>query len=341
MYLLLPPPDWTAVLGGSDEEARWIADRDRKFGMITEQALAFEDLAQELERRGLLFLATPAVLAELPLAVDWYVSLAGYALNTLNYVRQAPLSHGLNIRARTVRDSLAQRRPVSLEQREALAEWINADLQKLYPAQSRSASLARAVVFGILGGRSLGRSQNVAGDDGVLLLKRLFVSGMEGRGHDIELSAHEQWKPYDEASNLQETTKIRLAGQIVCDFGGGGNRPDVVIRDKGLVIANGEVKARKDISNVWESWMPSIENHLRTWTAETPDAVRLFFGTLVTPDMVDGTTHGGAYRAGLKQWHQNGLLQNSYNLTKAIADDTAAVRTFKQLLDAIEARAAA
>lgn len=340
MDLAVPAPDWVAILGGSEEEARWIADRDRKFGMLADQADEFLSLAAELERRGALFRATPDILGDYPLAADWYVSLAGYALNTLSNIRQGPESHGLKVRVSTVRRKLAEGKATSFEQRRAFADWINADLGTLYPAVKRSPAIAKAVVFGILGGRSLGRNQNQGGDHGVLLLKRLFVSGMKRRQHFVELQTDDGWITYEEESALAEVDAIRFEGRLILDFTGGGGRPDIRMLDRGLLISQGEVKARKDKSNVWESWMPSIENHLRTWAADAPDAPRLFFGTLVTSDMIDGTNHRGTYRAGLKRWHENGLLQNAYNITKIMAGDGRAARSFEELLVAIERRLA-
>ena len=44
----------------------------------------------------------------------------------------------------------------------------------------------------------------------------------------------------------------------ILDFRGGGNRPDIKIdRDHETQLV-GEVKGRKDSSNVWESWMPQL-----------------------------------------------------------------------------------
>jgi len=338
VYLTLPNPDWSALLGGSDEEARWIADRDRKFGMIADVTDDFREVADALEERDALFSATPEILAEMPLAADWYVSLAGYALKTLSNIREGPAVHGLRVKARTVLASLAKGVPQAEDRRSAFADWINDELAQLYPPERRTRAHAEAMVYGLLGGRCLGQGQNKGGDDGVLLLKRLFVSRMRQRGHGVEVKVAEEWLPYEEEQSLDKVSDTRFAGQIGCDFTGGGSKPDIVIRDRGVVIAQGEVKARKDLANVWESWMPQIENHLRSWTTDTPEAARIIFGTLVTSEMIEGATHRGVYRAGFKQWKKSGVLTSAYNTTKASSGDPAALRAFDTLLDALEAR---
>lgn len=336
-YLKLAPPDWKALIGGSEEEAKWIADRDRKFSLISEKVDRFLVLANKLEERGLLFAPTPEILRQIPHAVDWYLSLAGFALNTLQYIREAPKNFGLSIRILTVRRNLIEENPVSDSDLSAFAEWLRSEIDDLFTDEKRHPWFARAVVMGVLGARAVGQGQNIGGEDGVVLLKRLLVSGMQARGNSVEIDLNDGFVDYRPEHKLPECSRIRFAGKLVCDFGAGGNRPDIEISRGGLVLAKGEIKARKDVSNIWESWMPQIVDHMRTWAQKTPDADRLFFGTLITHEMVEGVSPGGVVRSGLKNLCDNGLLTGAYNISKIAAGDRGAVRAFDDLLDRLTA----
>src|SRR4028119_60658 len=104
-YLELAPPDWASLPGGSRESA-WIADRNRKFGLSAEFAGQILETSRYLEERGLLFLCTPQVLRELPFAADWYVSLAGFSMKTLQNVSAGPRQYGLLRQAKTLVETL-------------------------------------------------------------------------------------------------------------------------------------------------------------------------------------------------------------------------------------------
>ena len=337
-YLNLAPPDWGALLGGSEVEAKWIADRDRKFDLIAEQVEKSTNLSSVLQANDALFRCTPELLQTHPEAADWYLSLAGIALNTLQYLREGPDNYGMTTRPRTIRDNLERGRPVSPANLVAFSNWINAEIDTLYPTEKRELTFARGVVMAILGARAHGQGQNMGGNDGVVLLKRQFVQEMLGRGHTAEVRIGDLFEPYRPELKLSETDQLRFAGRFICDFGSGGNRPDIRITDRGVVIAAGEIKARKDTSNIWESWMPQITDHMRTWTGDSPDAARLFFGTLVTEEMIEGTTASGVRRSGLKSLHANGLLTAAYNVSKIASDDPKARASFDNLLSALEAR---
>ena len=139
---------------------------------------------------------------------------------------------------------------------------------------------------------------------------------MVARGRRVEVGDADSPVSYFGPDDLSGSTKFLIERHLVFDFGGGGSRLDVEIRDHGVVIAKGEVKARKDTSNQWESWMPQVEDQLKLWKVESPDAARLHFGTLITKEMIEGVSQGGVPRTGLKNLVSSGLLTSAYNLTR-------------------------
>lgn len=130
--------------------------------------------------------------------------------------------------------------------------------------------------------------------------------------------------------------RIRFGGRITCEFISGGDRPDIIIFLDRVTIAVGEIKGRKDLSNVWESWMPGVYNHTRTWTGQNPDAARLFFGTLINEAMLEGSSSHGTQHVGLKTLWRQGLLTAAYNVSKVAENDHLAVQQFQGLVDALD-----
>jgi len=338
-YMSLPEPDWSALVGGSEAEAKWVADRDRKFGLILENAAKFLPLSEELAKRGLLFEATAEVLQQEPLAVDWYLSACGYALNTLQYIRERPSNLGLAPRILTVRRRLLRGDPVPDHELQAMSRWLNLELGELYRGEARTIDTARAVAFGLLGARSLGQGQNLGGNEGVELLKKLLVKEMAVRGIRTSLEVDGAFLPLSKEHRISESPRLRFGSRILCDFSGGGGHADIKVTDRKVIVALGEIKSRKDLSNIWESWMPQIVDHMRTWAGDSPDSVRLFFGTLITEEMVNGLSVGGGKRAGLQTLFRNGLLTCAYNISKIAASDTAASKDFLVFVGELAARA--
>jgi hypothetical protein len=281
-------PEWPALIGGSDE-ASWLADRDRKLGLILGLADDVLETAQALQQRGMLFVPSADVLAEMPFAADWYVSLAGFALKTLGNIRDAPAAYGLTRRAVTVRDNLAAGHPVAEEEAQAFAAWLRDEIAASWLPEQRSTDRAVAVVSAVLGGRAIGQGQNVAGSDAVAMLKSIISVYAERHGVPLDVLANGQWIPFGHAAGVTVVPSIRLSGTLAIAFPVGGNVPDVEFQDLAgnRILAVGEVKGRKDRSNMWESWMPQVGDHMRTWTQRYPSALRLFFGTLITEEMVE------------------------------------------------------
>jgi hypothetical protein len=120
---------------------------------------------------------------------------------------------------------------------------------------------------------------------------------------------------------------------LVAEFIPGGNRPDIKFILNGIPMAQGEIKGRTDLSNIWESWVPQIQGHLQTWAQETALAPRLFFGTIVTATMISGKTVGGTQHVGLQALAKGGLLQAAYNLANIVAGEPTSVASFDKLVD--------
>lgn len=335
-YLDLPEPDWASLVGGADDESRWTLDRDRKVGLVSEMAEVYLQLSADLDQQGLLLSCTPQVLKATPKAVDWYLAAAGYALNTLQYIRQRPENFGLSRRVRTVRDNILKGSPVSAEDLDAFCRWLSTELEELYPEERRTLQNARAVAFAILGGRALGQGQNLTGDEGVLLLKRLMATAFEHREVPVFVDTGDGFIPWRNPDQLARAQRLRFGQRLVADFSGGGRHADVHVSDAGVTIAVGEVKARKDLSNIWESWMPQVADHMRTWVGDNADAARLFFGTIITEEMVQGVSSGQVLRNGLRTMYRNGTLSGAYNLSKVAASDPVASRDFHTFIEELQ-----
>ena len=336
-YLTLPEPDWDALEGGADE-SKWVLDRDRKVGLVVDLIDPLLVLSRALDEQGAAFSSTPEILRADPNAIDWYLALAGFALNTLQYIRERPANFGITRRVLTVRKNLLEGKEVADADLTALTLWINTELAELYPEERQTLENARAVVWAILGGRALGQGQNLGGDDGVLLLKRLLATRFEQRDVPVFVDMGDGFISWRHPEQLTRASRLRFEQRLVADFSGGGRHADIRVTDGGVTIAQGEIKARKDISNIWESWMPQVVDHMRTWAGDNPDAVRLFFGTLITTEMVAGLSSGDVRRAGLKTLYRNGMLSSAYNLSKIASSDRAAEQDFDVLVDQLYQR---
>lgn len=185
-----------------------------------------------------------------------------------------------------------------------------------------------------MGARINAQVQNRIGDAAVLVLKQLLVGAFSKRNHLVELeSPPGLWTAYGHGGNLAEARSLRFGGKLVVEFIPGGNRPDVKILANGIPLAQGEIKGRTDLSNIWESWVPQIQGHLQTWAQETPLAPRLFFGTIITTTMISGKTIGGTQHVGLLTMAKSGLLQGAYNLANIVEGKPSAVTPFEGLVD--------
>ena len=315
--------------GRRASEAAWVADRDRKAGLAAEKVGQIQEAREHLAARNALFSASPKVLREVPFAADWYISLAGYSLKTLKQLFLIPRAAGLTRRADGIVAALREGRVVANEELDAFARWVNSEIGQVFPVLP-SPDEAELRVALILGGRIIGIGQNVGGDDAVVLVKRLFVERLHELG--CEVSSGSAYQDYEASVDLLKQTHLRFGGRLVCEFVSGGNRPDLKVLLEGHPVLVAEVKGRKDLSNVWESWMPQVADHMRTWRREFPDSARLFLGTLITRDMIEGRSARGTARMGLRQLHQDGYLTGAFNVSAVVEKRALSVQDFTELM---------
>jgi hypothetical protein len=166
------------------------------------------------------------------------------------------------------------------------------------------------------------------------MLKSIISVYTERNASPLEVLAEGQWMPFGHAAGVTLAPSVRVSGTLAVDFPNRGNVPDVEFRDlaRNRTLAVGEVKGRKDRSNMWEGWMPQVGDHMRTWTQKHPGALRLFFGTLITEEMVAGRSAAGTRHVGLRGLHDDGNLNAVFNLSKLALGEPAAVATFDQLM---------
>lgn len=324
------------VLLGGDEESAWILDHERKVSLIAKNYKAFLALSLELESAGALYVCEPGILLSKANAADWYVSLAGYSIKTLRNISKRYGQFGLTRKVEGLVKAVREGKKVPLPQLEAFSAWINYEIQSLFPSEAeRTRQLALSVVLMILGGRIIGQGQNIGGNDAVDLLKTLVIRWFEhgSRSVEVELDFEsDQWVVYNSAISIADVKRVRVEGVLFFEFVSGGDRPDVRIFNRSIEVAVGEIKGRKDLSNAWESWLPGVYNHLRTWATENVDRSRLFFGTLISEEMYTGVTSRGTTHNGLLAMHNQGLLVAAYNLSSIASGTPAAVASFNDLM---------
>lgn len=328
------------VLLGGDEESAWILDRERKVDLIVKNYKAFLALSLELEASGALYVCSPAVLQDKPNAADWYVSLAGYSIKTLRNISKRYGQFGLTRKVEGLVKAIREGKKVPPNQLEAFSAWINYEIESQFPTEGeRTRQLALSVVLMILGGRIIGQGQNIGGNDAVDLLKALVVQWFEHRGRSVEVEIDfesDQWAVYSSAISIADVKRVRIEGVLFFELVSGGDRPDVRVFNRNIEVAVGEIKGRKDRSNAWESWLPGVYNHLRTWATENVDRSRLFFGTLISEEMYTGKTSRGTAHNGLLAMHNQGLLVAAYNLSNIASGIPAAVASFDILMNKLD-----
>lgn len=334
MYPKLAPIDWKALVGGDADATAQIAARDRKLAAAAQLPDTVVALANRLEAIDALFTATPEILASEPLAARWYLDLAGLTRKLSVKLQPGWKAAGLTLSPETLATSRAADRTVAPTRLVSFSGWINGILTELFPPTARSPMLALCTVLTLIGARIDGQVRNSAGDDAVLILKSLLTSAFSTRSVSIEAQgADDDWAAWEPGTDLLQTKRLRFGDRLVCEFVAGGNRPDIKVMIDGVVILVGEVKGRSDLSNVWESWMPQINGHLQTWTAENSQAPRAFFGTIVTDEMINGVTRGGTRHTGLRAFASNGVLSAAYNLANIVEGEPIAVTAFDNLVD--------
>lgn len=349
MSLTLPPPNWPSLIGGTVETS-WIADRYRKLGIASTISEEIERVFHLLQKSDALFIASAESLLSDRFAAQWYASLAGFSQKTLKNTAKIGAEFGLTQRPSSLIESLAvfaeqlhrgkatkELMPPRLSKNlSAFVTWINYELQNTLSSDHRTPARALIRVSLLLGGRIIGQGQNEGGNEGVILVKELLYRELSPHcGVAIQLKSGGSWKINPDASEISNAVQVRFNDRLECDFTSGGNRPDIKVSFDGNIIAVGEIKARKDLSNVWESWMPQVASHMKTWSKEFPKAARLFFGTVITQEMIDGASKSGTQHTGLRELVQSGQLTSAYNLSQIMNVETVScseLRGFAQAL---------
>lgn len=323
-------------MGGDADSEAWLAARGRKLALATERVPVIFATGRDLERRQALYQCSPEVLEEVPYAGRFYLDLLALSPKTLDKIVEQVRAYDFGVKPETIAKNLALGRAVDRKNRLAFANFVNDQLDAVFPEEARTFDLAVGTVLIVEGARVQGSVQNAAGNDAVLLLKTILIAAMEKRGQAAEVGFGDgAWTPYDHAAEPLAKPFIRFGERLVCEFTPGGNRPDIRVTLSGLLVAVGEIKGRKDLANLWESWMPQIAGHLRTWTLEAPDAPRLFFGTIITEEMITGRTESGTQHAGLRTLKTTGILSAVYNLSLIASGDPAGTAAFDALADGL------
>jgi hypothetical protein len=349
MVLELNPPDWNSLVGGTVETS-WIADRHRKLGIASTISEEIERVFNVLKNRNALFNATPESILSDRFAAQWYVSLAGFSQKTLVNTVEVPKKFGMAQKPSSLVESLADfcnrlaQGDVTAEQMPArirgnlkpFADWVNHELDNTLSLEQRTPERVLIRVSLLLGGRIIGQGQNEGGNEGVILLKELLYRELSRMYRvEVRLATGAPWQQTNDASAIANAVEIRFDGRMVCDFTSGGNRPDIKVSLGGDVIAVGEIKARKDLSNLWESWMPQVTSHMKTWYSEFPNAARLFFGTVITQEMIEGASRMGTLHTGLRELVETHQMTAAYNLSQIVGFDDNAANGLKNFVDGL------
>ena len=338
MYPKLAAINWKALVGGDADATAQIAARDRKLAAAAQLPDTVVALAKRLKAQNALFETTHKILIAEPLAARWYLDLAGLTRKLSVKLRPGWEAAGLTLSPETLAVNCANGRTVDKKHLKSFAAWVNGVLTDLHPEQARTFNLAVCTVLTITGARIDGQVRNSAGNDAVLILKSLLTSAFATRGISVEAQgADDAWAAWEPGTDLLQTKRLKFGDRLVCEFMAGGNRPDIKVMIDGVVILVGEVKGRSDLSNVWESWMPQINGHLQTWTAENSGAPRVFFGTVVTEEMITGVTPAGTRHTGLRAFASNGVLSAAYNLANIVEGEPLAVAALDYLVDQLAA----
>ncbi len=185
-----------------------------------------------------------------------------------------------------------------------------------------------------------GDCRNLSGRATLALFQRLFLQALDEselqwsakmRGREKErirkninsFSGFESdWiDPLDSGSILKE---IRVGGQLTVKFG----EPDLVISCRGEVILIGEVKGRTDISNLYESWMPTVQAKLEKARNKFPSARRLAVQLFISEKMLGDPKRP---EPGLEDMRKSGLLDAVYSIVKMHFDPRERLRLGEEI----------
>jgi len=310
--------DWDGVVGdGAD--GSWEDDRLRKFGRIKLEAEALVDIADALSRLDALHQASPEVVNRVPGSADWYVCLACFAQKTLSNLGYRAEQYGLGVSPLTfLKNMRVAPGRIRAADVASFCDWVNAEIASVLPTGMTDPRLYAIHVAMVIGGRVIGQGQNEGGEIAVGVLKQAMLAAYGPLDLWQYNNDDDLWATMtgNKEAGLRASMWKYVPTHAVVDFRAGGNRPDIRINRAAGTTLVGEIKGRKDLSNTWESWMPQLVDHFRTWTGEFPEAKKGLFMTVITPEMVTGQSAAGTQRTGLRQLHNEGALDFVVNLTK-------------------------
>ncbi len=334
----LAPPDWAALVGGSGE-LKWLAARDWKAVEAIREGEEHRQLFERLKAREAVFRADSDLLREEPFAAVWYSRLSGFSMKSLKNIREAPSIFGVSLGLPTIVAGLMEGRPYDDELLGAFCRFINAQIDAVHPVRDRSDDAALHFVLTVLGGTIIGRQQNEGGTEAVRFVKNLVTDGLAGGGTRVDFWDGIAWAGLSEGASIADHACLRFGGCLEADFTGGGNRPDLEMKLGEDVLLVAEIKGRMDLSNVWESWMPQTADHMRSWAMNHPSAARIYLGTLVTQEMIDGASaQGTEERTGLKQLFDEHALTTAFNITKIRQSDPEALAGWQTFMEVLRAK---
>jgi hypothetical protein len=277
-----------------------------------------------------LLFAHPKILTSFPDSVEWYISVAGLSLKTLRNLGEDYKKSGGTKNPDTIRTNLTKGNGIEYKELLAFSKWLNNIIAETFDGEHIGAddlALQAALTFG---GRVVGKCQNISGDMTVVRVKMLLYKCPKVYSNikTLEVGSEQGTEQGTEQGNKQvdfdpeifiekigRIKKIILKSGTEIAFPVGGNVPDIAIISKeGKYVMVGEIKGRMDTSNAWESWVPQIGGHLRSWKIEYPDATKIVFGTLFTVGMIDGTSRETP-REGLKDYYNEKLLDLVFNIS--------------------------
>ena len=114
--------------------------------------------------------------------------------------------------------------------------------------------------------------------------------------------------PSDSGSMLAD---IHVDDRLTLHFG----EPDLTAKckDSGRVLMQGEIKGRTDLSNLYESWLPTVSKKLEKSRKAHPDAKRAAVQLFVTEMMLSDPSR---QEEGLEDMRSSGLMDTAYSLVK-------------------------
>lgn len=314
-----------ALLAGGQTASSWDDYLIRKFQKTRLFATERKELAMKLGALKATNSCSVEVLRQLPQACSWYIALAGLAANHLRNLATPP---GLSTTLQTFIKNMT-RCPVNVSDgdKAAFSEWINGVLAGLPGGIPEDPLLCALHVAMIDGALIVGRVQNEIQYLPHAIIKESLIKHFgPSSSWMFRNTPKEPWKSFELEPDAAMKASFWHYGptEAVLDFSVGGQRPDLIVVKNNTTTLAGEIKGRKDVSNLWESWLPQAIHHMESWSRDFPQALRGVFMTIFTNEAVQGR----ADRGGLRKCYEDGYLHFAINLTHLADGQEEAVRQF-------------